>query len=273
MLECVINISEGRSTTVLDELARAGGQSLRDVHSDSFHHRSVYTLIDAPHPLQRNVRTLIARAYELIDLTGHVGVHPRFGVVDVVPFVALEPTESTEACVQRDQTAQWLSETFAVPVFLYGPLGPGESRSLPQVRRAEREHATPNWGPPQSSPSRGSCAVGCRALLVAWNLWLEGTSLDQARAIAARLRRPALRTLAFEVGPYVQVSCNLVELTAIRPSQIYDFVLEHLPSGASILRAELVGLAPSALLAREEPGRWSQLGLSANSTIEARLSR
>lgn len=273
MFECVLNISEGQSGAILNELSRAARTSLRDRHSDAFHHRSVFTLIDESRGLQRNVHSLIERAYELIDLTRHSGVHPRFGVVDVVPYVALDSTDDERACALRDETAQWISETFAVPVFLYGLLDDGTNRTLPHVRRAARNSSAPDWGPAVASVSRGSCAVGCRALLVAWNLWLEGASLEQARALAIQLRQPALRTMAFEVGSYVQVSCNVVDVTAIRLSEIYDSVLEHLGNGASIHHAELVGLAPSALVFSEVPERWAQLGLHANSTIESRVLR
>jgi hypothetical protein len=38
-----------------------------------------------------------------------------------------------------------------------------------------------------------------------------------------------------------------------------------------IVRAELVGLVPRAVLDAEEPGRWDQLGLGENQTIESRL--
>ncbi|MBW4030941.1 MAG: hypothetical protein HIU57_09795 [Acidobacteria bacterium] len=45
----------------------------------------------------------------------------------------------------------------------------------------------------------------------------------------------------------------------------------HLPNGAEIERAELVGLLPRSLLDAEDPERWAQLGLSEAATIEARL--
>jgi hypothetical protein len=73
------------------------------------------------------------------------------------------------------------------------------------------------------------------------------------------------------VGDLVQVSCNLVDLSVVRPSQIYDAVAHNVPAGA-IDHAELVGLAPRALLDAEDPARWSDLGLSEDATIESRLA-
>ena len=108
--------------------------SLRDLHADAFHNRSVFTLINDPEPLVGDVRALIGAAFKTLDLRAHEGVHPRFGVVDVVPFVALEPDTPSRAIELRDDTAQWISDTFDVPVFLYGPVD-GAVRTLPDVRQ------------------------------------------------------------------------------------------------------------------------------------------
>jgi len=273
VFECVINISEGRDVAALDELAAAASNSLRDVHSDARHHRSVFTLIDEPDPLVAHVHALIDAAYGRLDLRGHAGVHPRFGVVDVVPFVALEPACADEARALRDDLARWLASAHQVPVFLYGALEDGTVRTLPEVRRRAFTSLVPDVGPPAPSPARGAVAVGARAPLVAWNLWLSGTTLDEARAIARALRRPALRVLAFDLGGPVQVSCNIVDTDSLQPSQVYDEVAAMLASGGAIDRAELVGLVPGAVLEREDPARWAQLGLSPEATIEARLAR
>jgi glutamate formiminotransferase len=272
VFECVINISEGRDEAVLNELSLAAGGSLRDRHSDAFHHRSVFTLINERDAMVNDSRSLIGAAYERLDLTRHQGVHPRFGVVDVVPFVALEPDLPAAAVALRDRCADWIAVTFEVPVFLYGPLADGSTRTLPEVRRGAFAALRPDVGPDSPSPTRGSVAVGARPVLVAWNLWLGEVSMTQARAMASALRRPGVRALAFEVGDDVQVSCNIIDTDAARPSQLYDQVESMLPVGGLIRRAELVGLAPASMLNREDRDRWAQLGLSADSTIEARCA-
>ena len=45
MLECVINISEGRRLDVLMTIARTAGRELLDLHTDPDHNRSVLTLV------------------------------------------------------------------------------------------------------------------------------------------------------------------------------------------------------------------------------------
>jgi glutamate formiminotransferase len=271
MFECVINVSEGRDLDVIDELCDASASSLKDVHSDEFHNRSVYTLINKPVALVNSVHALISTCYEHLDLRTHQGVHPRFGLVDVVPFVALDANEADRAVTLRDDVARWLVDTYEVPVFLYGPLANHSIRSLPEVRKNAFLSLMPDMGPVTASSERGCVAVGARPILVAWNLWLDHVSLDDARTVAKALRQSAVRSLAFEVGEQVQVSCNIIDTNAMLPSQLYDQVTSLLSTPGRINRAELVGLVPTSLLEREDPARWTQLGLARDTTIETRI--
>jgi glutamate formiminotransferase len=270
VLECVINISEGRNLDLLDELHESAGRSLRDLHADPFHNRSVFTLINDAQSLQADVRALISRAFQSLDLRTHDGVHPRFGVVDVVPFVALGLEPPSRSIELRDANAQWISATFDVPVFLYGPVE-DLVRTLPEVRRRAFGDLAPDFGPPSPSADLGAVAVGARPILIAWNLWLSGVSRDETRAVAKAIRRSEVRALAFRAGEHMQVSCNLIDPMVITPSNVYDEVVALLPEGGRIVRAELVGLAPRAVLEGEERSRWDELGLSENQTIESRL--
>jgi len=53
VLECVINISEGRDLEVIAALSAGLGDNLLDVHSDPDHNRSVFTLIGEEAPAVR----------------------------------------------------------------------------------------------------------------------------------------------------------------------------------------------------------------------------
>ena len=89
VLECVVNVSEGRRAEILSALTDAAGPSLLDVHRDPDHHRSVLTLGGPEEVVDAGVRALAAETTARIDLGGHDGAHPRFGVLDVVPWVPL----------------------------------------------------------------------------------------------------------------------------------------------------------------------------------------
>jgi glutamate formiminotransferase / 5-formyltetrahydrofolate cyclo-ligase len=271
VLECVANVAEGRRPPVVSALATSAGPSLRDVHSDEDHHRSVFTLIDEVEPLVRSARALAGATFSALDLSTHTGAHPRLGVLDVVPFVALDPTRSDVAVAVRDETAAWIASEFHVPVFLYGPLSDGTTRSLPEVRRRAFRDLTPDDGPHTAHPQFGATCVGARPVLVAWNLWVTGIVIDQARAVAAGLRRPAIRSLAFRLGDSIQISCNVIDVRDARLSDVFDEVAAKIAPVGVVTRTELVGLVPRCVLEAEDPSRWEQLGLSESSTIEARL--
>lgn len=266
LFECVINISEGDNDYLLTQLEHAAGHSFRHRHSDPFHNRSVFTLINTDIELKRDVCWLIRNAIDVLDLEEHEGVHPRFGVVDVVPYVALDPADQERARELRDETAAWLGD-LDIPVFLYGNVH-GSERTLPEVRRRAFHDLTPDFGPNRPDESAGACAVGERPVLLAWNMYVSGLTPDEVRSSASALRGDGIRTLALTVGNRWQVSCNLVDPLRVGPDVAYDRLAEILPSHGRIESCELVGLAPAELLLQIDESRWSQLGLTEELTIE-----
>jgi glutamate formiminotransferase / 5-formyltetrahydrofolate cyclo-ligase len=272
-LECVVNVSEGCDQSAIAAIAATAGHPLLDVHSDCDHHRSVFTLLAGDAGAQVAVRALARAAVGLLDLRHHIGVHPRIGVLDVVPWVALDgwplrdahqsPTGGS-AIVARDEFAAWASSELDLPVFLYGP-----ERSLPELRKRAWVSLPPDLGPLVPHPTAGAVAVGYRPLMVAYNLWLAGTDLAKARAVARALRSPLVRALAFPLAEAVQVSCNLLRPLVVGPAEIWDRVA----AVAEITRAELVGLVPQAVLSKIPPSRWGELDLGVDKTIEARMSK
>lgn len=257
MLECVINISEGRRLDVVELIARNAGGDLLDLHTDPDHNRSVLTLVGA-----EAARAVTAAAVLALDLRTHQGVHPRLGVVDVVPFVPLGSATLTTAEEARDAHARWMADELGVPCFLYG----GE-RSLPEVRRHAFDGLAPDVGPAAPHPTAGAAAVGARNPLVAYNVWLAEPDADLARRLATAVRGPAVRALGLAVGDHVQVSMNLIDPLVVRPDQAYDMVA----AAAAVARAELVGLVPRRVLDAVPRARWAELDLSEERTIEARL--
>jgi glutamate formiminotransferase/glutamate formiminotransferase/formiminotetrahydrofolate cyclodeaminase len=162
----------------------------------------------------------------------------------------------------RNRFAQWAGLSLHVPCFAYGP-----ERSLPDVRRQAWRTLQPDTGPGQPHPTAGAVAVGARPVLIAYNLWLAEPDLARAREIARALRSPVVRTLGLPVGDAVQVSCNLIAPWSFGPEAAYDAVA----SRAGVARAELVGLAPAAVVEAVPAHRWLELDLDPASTIEARL--
>ncbi len=257
MLECVINVSEGRDRSVVAAIAGAAGAGLLDVHSDPHHNRSVLTL--AGTGVEEAARSVATEAVRRIDLRLHLGVHPRLGAVDVVPFVPLAGSSMEDALAARDRFAAWAGSDLGVPCFLYGP-----ERTLPDVRRHAFTGLVPDAGPAVAHSTAGAICVGARPVLVAYNVWLaEGVEVAAARRIAKEIRGPALRALGLDVGGRAQVSMNLLDPDRLTPADAYDAVAAQ----AQVDRAELVGLVPASVLEAVPAERWAELDLDDRRTL------
>ena len=139
VIECVVNISEGRRQDVIDELAEAiqavRGVSLVDWSADPSHNRSVFTMMGDAEALRSAVVALYRVALKRIDLRQHRGVHPRMGAVDVAPIVPLRNT-TMKTCVQlATDVSHELATRFSVPIYLYGEaVRRPERRALEHIR-------------------------------------------------------------------------------------------------------------------------------------------
>jgi glutamate formiminotransferase len=277
--ECVVNVSEGRDGSVIDAIASAGGEHLLDRHSDAEHHRSVLTLGGPLDAIEAAARAVAAVAVAAIDIRTHVGVHPRRGAVDVVPFVPLGGADGEgeawcRALEARVRFAEWAGSELGVPCFLYGP-----ERTLPDIRRQAFSSLTPDSGPPTPHPTAGATAVGVRPVLVAYNVWIAdrdrgpaGEVLSVARALAAELRGPSIRSLGLALASGAQVSCNLIDPSGAAITRVYDTVAAGARAqGYPVVRAELVGLVPEATLRAVPRPRWAEMDLGEKRTIEYRM--
>jgi len=254
VLECVINISEGRRLGEIADIRRAIGHDVLDIHSDFHHHRSVFTLARP-----EAARTLARLSAERFDLRQHAGMHPRIGIVDVVPFVPLENATFEHAVAARNEFAEFAASELGIPSFVYGP-----ERDLPEIRKRAFIDLKPDFGPQSPHPTAGAICVGARDVLVAYNVWLKNATIADGRRIAKEIRSKQVRTLGLQLGDEIQVSMNLIRPDEVGPQQVFDQIAER----AEIARAELVGLAPARVLATIRKSRWVELDLSREKTIE-----
>lgn len=272
------NVSEGRDTAAVDALGAACRAVLLDVHSDPDHHRSVFTLAGSLPDVESGAGALAAAAVATLDLRIHAGVHPRLGVLDVVPFVALDPARGAEAVEAAGRFARRVAAELGVPTFLYGDADPA-GRSLPEVRRDAFSARFPDFGPGAPHATAGAAAVGARPLLVAVNCDLDVDDLGLARAIAAEVRErdgglPGVRALGLRLdrADLVQVSMNLTNLSATGIEDACTVVRDTARAAAAdVARVELVGLMPASELERCGAAFLEWARLDRSSTIEGRL--
>lgn len=265
LLLAVPNVSQGRdqgSIAAIGGAFEATGARLLDLHVDPDHNRSVYTLAGHPGTLAHALTEGAREAAKRIDMTRHAGVHPCVGAIDVVPVVHLDDARRGAATAEALVAADEIARAIEAPVFLYGELGGGRTRAQLReggarglAKRLRAGEQTPDFGPRRLHPTAGAVLVTARPPLVAFNVLLTpGASLDDARAIAGRIREggaeglPGLRAIGLWLSHEraAQVSCN-VERPAQTPLRdVVEAVRRHTPVAA----AELVGLAPEAAFAR-----------------------
>ena len=274
-----MNISEGRDRHRIDAIAAAARPAVLDVHADPDHHRSVVTLAAREAAVtEAATRRLAEVTLEDLDLREHAGVHPRLGVLDVVPFVALTPTPADVAVAAAHAFGDWLARVHRVPVFFYGAAAP-DGRSLPTVRRDAFQALTPDRGPRVADPRVGATAVGARPPLIAINVELATPDLAAAQLIARETRERdggllGVRTLGLplESRGTVQVSMNLVDLPTTGVERACTEVRDRARlRGIDVVRVELVGLLTAAELARCSTAFRAWSGLDEADTIEGRI--
>ena len=277
VLECVVNISEGRDRSTLVELAEVCGPTLLDQNIDYDHNRSVFTLA-GPGPADAIAATVdLARAVaSRLDLTNHHGVHPRLGALDVVPFCEIEGPMAIAVEAAR-AFGYWAGAELDLPVFFYDEADP-EQRSLPVLRAQAFSSRAPDAGPSQPNPRLGAVAVGARRPLIAVNFFLASGDVTAAQEMAHMLRErdgglPGVRALGFNLADRgcAQVSLNLTDLERTGLEQAAEAVERAAATAnCSIGEMELIGLMPESEFARLSEEFVTLHRLSNNDTIEGR---
>jgi glutamate formiminotransferase len=275
VLEAVPNVSEGRDPSRVAAIAAALSSRalLLDVHSDPDHHRSVFTLVAEEDELVESLLTGIALAVELVDLRPHEGVHPRVGVVDVVPLVPVAPADMPRAASAARVLAHRVGEELGLAVFQYGEIGDGRRPAffrrggLEELqRRVDSGELEPDAGPARIDMRSGVVLIGAREPLVAYNVVLATDDVEIAREVARAVRGSsggmggvqAIGLLLPDTAR-VQVSLNVIDVEAAPLHEVVARVREEAEArGVDVATGELVGLVP---------GRVFDAALAANAVI------
>ncbi len=260
MLLAVPNVSEGRDRATIERLAGAfGALRLLDVHSDPDHGRSVLSFAGEQPEIAEGLLAGAREAIAAIDLSGHEGLHPHVGAIDVAPVVHLDAATRGAAIAAALTAAALIGDELELPVFLYGALAAGRERA--DIRtggleglaaRMQAGELVPDYGPAAPHPTAGAVLVTARPPLAAFNVDLDTDDVELARAIAGELRESGGgRAGVRAIGLYLpargraQVSFNVHDPVAVPLADLVARVRERAP----VAEAELVGLAPRAAFA------------------------
>jgi glutamate formiminotransferase len=288
-LLAVPNVSEGRDTARIAGLRKAfaRGVSLLDVHSDSDHDRTVFTLAGAAGPVREALVAGAEQAIETIDMTAYRGWHPAVGALDVCPLVWVDPADREAARSEAFEVAGQIGG-LGVPVFLYGSLASRPEHAerayfrnggLAELwLRMEGGELRPDYGPPEPHRRAGVTLVTARPPLAAFNVELNSGDVEVARAVAAGLRETGgglrgVRAIGLPLSSgRVQVSTNVHDPFAVALGEVVESVRElAAPLGARPLEGEVVGLVPAQALAGYPADVPIRDFDPAERTIEARL--
>jgi glutamate formiminotransferase len=275
----VPNFSEGRRRDVIDAIVRAlrtPGARVVHAEADPDHNRLDTTVLGDAEAVRASAMAAATVAVETIDMTRHTGGHPRMGAVDVIPFMPVRGVTMHDCVDLARAFGKELAESLHLPVYLYdrAALSP-ERVSLAEVRRGEFEglraavavgERLPDFGPHEIG-SAGATAVGARAPLIAFNVYLAGGDESSAKEIAREVREssgglPAVRAIGFSVPDHgrVTVSMNLVDHAVTGLRTAFDAVAAGAGArGMRVLDSEIVGLVPEAAIG---PGDVDHINLA-----------
>jgi glutamate formiminotransferase len=274
LIECVPNFSEGRDKAKVDAIAEAmkvPGVYVLDREMDADHNRCVITLVGDREPLMEGVLRGIGKAAELIDLTKHVGAHPRLGATDVVPFIPIEGA-TLEDCVQMArQVGEEVWRRYQIPVYFYEAAATRPDRkNLENIRRGQFEGIrdeiatdparTPDVGENRVHPTAGAVVVGARKFLIAYNIFLNTPDVEIAKKIAKAVRFSSgglrfVKGMGVPVRGLAQVSMNLTDFEQTSIARVFEFVKrEAARYGVMPLSSEIIGLIPKKAL--EDAAEW-----------------
>lgn len=280
IVECVPNFSEGRDRKVIDtisqEIDEVKGCRLLDVDSGYSTNRTVFTFVGDPESIVEGALAGARIARKMIDMRSHNGEHPRFGALDVCPFIPVAGVTMRECVEISRKFAEIAAEELGVPFYFYEETATQDyRRKLPDLRAGEYEGlsaklADPKWkpdiGPDIFVPEWGITATGARKFLIAYNVNLLATP-NQAHRIALNLREagrgddePGRLASVKGMGWFVKeynVAQVTVNLTDFRVTPIH-VLFEEVKKEAKLLNlpvtgSEIVGVVPleSLLVAAE----------------------
>ena len=280
IVECVPNFSEGRDRKTIEAIAQAikdtPGCTLLDVDPGASTNRTVYTFVGDPESVVEGALASARAAHKLIDMRKHKGEHPRFGAMDVCPFIPVAGVSMEDCAAIAEEFGRRAGEELGVPIYLYEHAAKQDyRRKLPDVRQGEYEGLAqrlkdprwkPDFGPAEFVPSWGATAAGARMFLIAYNVNILGTS-NQAHRIALNLREAGrgpqepgrlkqVKGMGWFVDEYnmAQVTVNLNDYRVTPIHVLFEEVKKDAAElNVGVAGSEIVGLVPleSILMAAE----------------------
>ena len=142
IIECVPNISEGRDNNKINNIVSViqeyEGVTLLNVDPGKATNRTVITFVGEPEKVIDAAFLLIKKAKDLIDMSQHLGEHPRMGATDVCPLVPISNISMSECVKWANKLAKKVGEELSIPVYQYEEAATSpERKNLANCRSGE----------------------------------------------------------------------------------------------------------------------------------------
>lgn len=263
IFECVPNYSISGNPLALEKILQPFKNTdnvvLVNVEEDCNYNRSVVTVLGEPLALKEAIVKSCQAAVQVIDMNHHHGEHKRMGAIDVIPFIPIQNATVEEAIVLSEEVAEAIYKATNIPVFLYNLSAKREQcRNLPDIRKGEFEGMAeklqnPYWKPDFGEhvhPTAGVSAVGCRPLLVAFNIDLNTQDRKIAASIAKMIRYSSGGYRCIQAGPVsledkgiVQVTMNVTDYHQTSVYRAFEAVkMEAKRYDVEVIGSEIIGL-------------------------------
>lgn len=270
------NFSDGRRKDVINQITETiegrEGVKLISTESKDDLNRTVLTILGEPAPLKDALLEMAAKAYELIDMREHDGLHPRIGAQDTIPLFPFRNITLQEVTYLAEEIGKELYEKHNVPIYFAGENAvTKERKEIHSIRKGQyeglgdflkevkddprRDEEYKARKPDLSSDGLLSEMSGATIVyadmegLTSYNIFLNTEDINIAKKISRALRGPSggfstIRSagMKFPDRDGVVVSMNLFDCSKTPIYRAFEFVkTEAEKYGVTITGSEIAG--------------------------------
>ncbi|XP_063070382.1 formiminotransferase N-terminal subdomain-containing protein [Engraulis encrasicolus] len=244
LVACLLNVSEARRKDLVVKVAQAAitnsnggwraGTTVLNIFNDFDYNRSVITIVASIDHIREAVLSACEQACGLIDMSGHSGVHPCLGAVDLVPLYPLGEEVNLEDCAREAKAlaSELTQRVEGTSAFFFGWADTPQRRGLAQRRKEmgwfkkdpNMTSVQADLGPPPQKRF-GLTGVGASPYVMNCNVTIGTQDLALGRRVAAALREsspggiPGVQVLALPHEGEVEIACNVeaIQQAAFKP--------------------------------------------------------
>lgn len=268
MFECVPNISINDKSligNVFLPIIKKMGCIAMDNSFDDDAKRAVITFIGTYDNIFNSCIKILEYSVKHISLKNHKGIHPRIGVVDVMPIIPILNTNMKEAIELSIKIASFAGNKLKIPVYLYRESAKLKQKYLlkncrkGQYENIEQKLKDNNWTVdygPNTKTNFGICNIGARELMIAYNVSISAKNIEQTRDISKKIRnlntnkkKPFVTSIGWYLKKYnsYQISMNLNDLEQLSLYKAFESVKKFSEyEGIKTLGSQIIGMVPKS---------------------------